>query len=76
MFVLPPKADIGPESSILFALDVRVADNATVLVAPSVHKIAVKWQVVSALGQKRTLLYALRRLCGQPNAARRMDKPA
>ena len=33
-------------------------------------------QGMSALGQKRTLLYSLRHLCGQPNAARRMDKPA
>jgi len=31
MFGLRPKADIGPGSSTLSALDVRVADNATVL---------------------------------------------
>jgi hypothetical protein len=31
---------------------------------------------MSAMGQKQTLLYCLRRLCGQPNATRRMDKPA
>jgi hypothetical protein len=32
MSALPPKADIGPESSTLFALDVRVANNAAVFV--------------------------------------------